>query len=355
MSSCLIAVLFLLLSPSLAAADSSTISLNPSVSNNSVINYKSSVTFSGLISPPHPSTTVIIQSKRAGNNVFKELGRTTTNSSGNYTFEFNPQASGYYKASWNGDGDYNAATSSSIYISVKAQVALGKFSKPKWAGQIFYVTGKVLPSHSKKLVSVQVNKRGWKTIAKGRTDRRGNFKVKTSIKNTGKFRLRAAFSDIDHTLGSSNGFNVKLIWANPWKISAKYRHYIVVSKKSFYLWYLRNGRIVKKFRTGVGQPAYPTPSGNFRVVRKAVRPTWYRPSSSWAANMPASIPWPSSPLGERGLYTSASGIIIHGTTQPWLLDRPYRAVSHGCIRLKNPWVIWLYNRAPVGTRVKIYG
>lgn len=336
------------------AAEASTITLNSTIANSSTVAYNSPVTITGQITPIHQAT-VYVQSKKRGNTAFKNLVASTSDASGNFSVTFNARSSGTYRIKWNGDSDHLTATSSELIIFVQGTVTLSNNPKPTWAGQEFYIKGSVSPEHVNKNVSVQEIKNGaWKTIVKGKTDKYSKFNIKTSLETIGSHRLRVAFSDTDHELGTSEGLSMNLKWGNPWKISAKYANYLVVNKGTFKLWYLRKGRIVKTFRAGVGQPKYPTPSGNFKIVSKAVRPTWHRPSSDWAKDMPETIAWPNSPMGARGLYTSASGIIVHGTLQPWLLDRSYRAVSHGCIRLKNEWVSWLYNRIPVGTPIKIY-
>jgi len=337
------------------AAIPSAISLNSSVAANSIVAYNTPITFTGKIEPGHEAT-VTVQFKKLGAKQFTTLAQVQSDAAGNYTSTVAATAGGSYQVSWPGDADHDTAVSSSIYIGAQGQITLDKLPKPNYAGEVFYISGTLTPAHKNTLVGVQTNnKTSWKTIARARTDKKSKFRIKVSISKTGVYRLRVVFSDTDHAQTSSEGFNVKLKWGNPWKLSAAYPEYVVVSKKTFKLWFLRKGKVVRVFRAGVGMPSYPTPSGNWKVVRKGVRPTWYRPGSDWAKNMPESIPWPGSPLGERGLYLSAPGIIIHGTTQPSLLDRSYRAVSHGCIRLKNPWVIWLYSRVPVGTPVKIYG
>lgn len=340
------------------ASDASTITLNSSVAANSVVAYNTQVTLTGKIQPdPANPATVYLQSKRKGQNQFRNLASTKTDAEGNYSIAFNSGASGYYRVSWSGNANLSGSTSAPITINVRPILTLGRrVPNPTWAGQQFYVLGNLTPRHPRGQVSIQIaTKTGWKTIARGKADKNSNFKIQIAVGTIGNHRLRIAFRDVDHSLATSRRFRIRLRWANPWRISPAHRHYIVINKRTFKLWYLRNGRIVRTFRAGVGTRSYPTPSGNWRIVRKAVRPTWYRPSSAWARNMPPSIAWPRTPLGARGLYLNVSGIIIHGTTQPWLLDRPNRAVSHGCIRLKNDWVIWLYNRAPAGTNVKIYG
>ena len=41
---------------------------------------------------------------------------------------------------------------------------------------------------------------------------------------------------------------------------------------------------------------------------------------------------------------------IHGTDQPWVIGT---SASHGCIRLYNHDILWLSQRLPLGTPVRI--
>ncbi len=47
----------------------------------------------------------------------------------------------------------------------------------------------------------------------------------------------------------------------------------------------------------------------------------------------------------------ANGVGLHGTDAP---DSIGRAVTHGCIRLRDEAIAWLYENVPLGTRVVIY-
>jgi hypothetical protein len=55
-------------------------------------------------------------------------------------------------------------------------------------------------------------------------------------------------------------------------------------------------------------------------------------------------------LGTRRLNLG-DGYALHGTNQPKSVGQ---AVSHGCVRLRNEDIEWLYERVPVGTPVYIY-
>ena len=55
-------------------------------------------------------------------------------------------------------------------------------------------------------------------------------------------------------------------------------------------------------------------------------------------------------LGTRRLNLG-DGYALHGTNRPETVGK---AVSHGCVRLRNADIEWLYDRVPVGTPVYIY-
>src|SRR6185436_151957 len=47
----------------------------------------------------------------------------------------------------------------------------------------------------------------------------------------------------------------------------------------------------------------------------------------------------------------ANGVSLHGTSEPASIGK---AVTHGCVRLRDGDIRWLYEHVPVGTRVLIY-
>jgi lipoprotein-anchoring transpeptidase ErfK/SrfK len=103
----------------------------------------------------------------------------------------------------------------------------------------------------------------------------------------------------------------------------------------------RDGRTVRSFPVAVGKSGAPTPRGRFYLTA-----AWH----------------PAEPLyGRWAIETSAGasitdwpggGVIgIHGTNQPWLIGR---AVSHGCIRMRNADILRLRRWAKPGTRLRIH-
>ncbi len=133
---------------------------------------------------------------------------------------------------------------------------------------------------------------------------------------------------------------------------------IVIDKRAFKLRLYRGttkprGIVMKRIRTypiAIGQPAYPTPTGNFAVIEKQVNPTWFPPDSPWAAGMGPVSPGEGNPLGTRWIGTSAPAIGMHGTPNPSSIGS---MASHGCIRMYIGDVENLYPKVRIGTPVFI--
>jgi lipoprotein-anchoring transpeptidase ErfK/SrfK len=135
-------------------------------------------------------------------------------------------------------------------------------------------------------------------------------------------------------------------------LERQYGTVVTIDKAHFKLRLFKRLRFVKSYGVATGQPAYPTPSGSFRITNRAVNPTWTAPNSPWAgelAGQSVSGSDPTNPLKARWLGI-ANGVGIHGTGQPWSIGS---RASHGCLRMRVPDVIDLYPRVPLGTPVLI--
>jgi lipoprotein-anchoring transpeptidase ErfK/SrfK len=120
------------------------------------------------------------------------------------------------------------------------------------------------------------------------------------------------------------------------------RHRLIIELGRERLTLQRRGRIVMRAPVGVGRSRWPTPRGTFLVRNRLVRyasPRYGPVAFGTSARSPTLTDWP------------AGGFIgIHGTNRPDLV--PGR-VSHGCVRLRNPDMLRLARRMPVGTPVEI--
>jgi hypothetical protein len=126
---------------------------------------------------------------------------------------------------------------------------------------------------------------------------------------------------------------------------------IVVDLSAFRLALIRDGKVVKSFKIAHGSPAYPTPTGKYRIVNKQQDPTWTPPpDSSWAKGLGPIPPGPGNPLGTRWMGTSAPYVGIHGTPAAGSIGT---RASHGCIRMRIPDAEALYEDVIVGMPVQI--
>jgi len=100
---------------------------------------------------------------------------------------------------------------------------------------------------------------------------------------------------------------------------------------------------------------FDTPLGERRVIRKVRNPVWSKPD--WAFIEEGFQP-PKDPslrvdtnsLGDYALYLG-DGYIIHGTLFQTLLGQ---GVTHGCVRLGDKDLEYVYGAIPVGARVYLY-
>jgi lipoprotein-anchoring transpeptidase ErfK/SrfK len=107
----------------------------------------------------------------------------------------------------------------------------------------------------------------------------------------------------------------------------------------------------ESFPIAVGREGLETPVGRFQVEEMIENPDYVKIASGVVVKRIP--PGPTNPLGERWIgFTHGDGwtIGIHGTPNPELLGR---AVSHGCVRMRNADVIGIYERVRIGTPVHV--
>ena len=139
---------------------------------------------------------------------------------------------------------------------------------------------------------------------------------------------------------------------NALQLANVYPTVVTVDKANFRLRLFKRLRFVKSYGVATGLPAYPTPSGLFRITNKAVNPTWTAPNAPWAGELAGTTTpggSPSNPLKARWMGI-VNGVGIHGTGQEYSIGS---RASHGCLRMRVADVIDLYPRVPVGTPVLI--
>ena len=130
---------------------------------------------------------------------------------------------------------------------------------------------------------------------------------------------------------------------------------IVIDTGERRLYYVTKRGKAIKYGVGVGRDGFQW-SGTHRVTRKAEWPDWRPPQEMIRRVKRESgvqlkgfyAGGPNNPLGARALYIGSTIYRIHGTNQPWTIGK---AMSSGCIRMRNEDVTDLYDRVKTGTRV----
>jgi hypothetical protein len=139
---------------------------------------------------------------------------------------------------------------------------------------------------------------------------------------------------------------------NASNLARRYGTVITIDRAHFKLRLFKHLKFSKSYGVAVGQPAYPTPTGQFSITDKQVNPAWTAPNSPWAGEL-AGTTTPggsaANPLRARWMGIT-NGVGIHGTSQDYSIGS---RASHGCIRMHVADVVDLYPRVPVGTPVLI--
>jgi L,D-transpeptidase ErfK/SrfK len=108
----------------------------------------------------------------------------------------------------------------------------------------------------------------------------------------------------------------------------------------------RHDKLTASYRLAVGQPHWETPVGTFRIRQMVKNPTWQHPLTDEVFP-----PGEANPLGDRWVGFAADEQMklgFHGTKDEHLIGK---AVSHGCLRMRNQDVRSLFNQVSIGTEV----
>ncbi len=108
----------------------------------------------------------------------------------------------------------------------------------------------------------------------------------------------------------------------------------------------RSDVVIASYPIAIGKKGWETPTGTFQVKHMQHNPIWRHPITDQVFEA-----GPDSPLGERWIGFWSDGhnhIGFHGTPDTEAMGS---AISHGCLRMRNPDVRLLYEQVGVGTSV----
>lgn len=123
---------------------------------------------------------------------------------------------------------------------------------------------------------------------------------------------------------------------------------LVLGERKVYAY--QNDKVLASYPVAIGKKGWETPKGNFQIIQMVENPVWENPWNG--KRVPASL---DGPIGVRwiGFWSDGKNTIgFHGTPkkQEHLLGK---AVSHGCVRMRNSDVVALYEMVKTGIPVSV--
>jgi len=292
--------------------------------------YGTSTLISGSLNLPGASVTLYRMT--AGESAFTQIATATVSAKGRFSFHLQPLANTRYGVEYAGNEHWLAAAAE-VGVKVKPRVRLAASPAEFLLKGQTVLKGRVTPAHPGATVIVQRKVDGrwtdWQTLSAD-ADSRFSFTWKPTSYGIRHFRAWVG-ADADHAAGLSPSTRVVVDNPNPHHISVLFRHFIVIDISECHLYYYESGRVVRIFDVVLGKPSTPTPRGQWAVYSKSVNP--------------------GGPFGAYAMFYYR-GYGIHGTNQEYLLSLWPRYFSHGCCRLYNWAITWLYPHCPIGTPVR---
>jgi lipoprotein-anchoring transpeptidase ErfK/SrfK len=160
------------------------------------------------------------------------------------------------------------------------------------------------------------------------------------------------------TPGGKRHFQAKVADVSPEvstdDLAEQYPVVLTVDRANFKLRLFKGLKLVKTYDVRVGQQGLETPAGLYHIQNKAVDPAWNVPYSDWTGDLAGTVVpggTPENPLKARwmGIFDGAG---IHGI-DPSAYGTIGTAASHGCVGMRIPDVIDLYDQVPVGAPIYI--
>lgn len=124
--------------------------------------------------------------------------------------------------------------------------------------------------------------------------------------------------------------------------------HLVLRLKERQLYVYKGQKAIASYPVAIGRPSTPTPTGEFRVLEMLENPSWQNPLTG-----EVEAPGEDGSLGTRwiGFANLPNGVIgFHGTPNRASIGR---AVSHGCVRMRNEDAESLFQQIVVGTVVSV--
>jgi lipoprotein-anchoring transpeptidase ErfK/SrfK len=136
-------------------------------------------------------------------------------------------------------------------------------------------------------------------------------------------------------------------------LADKYPSYIIVDRAHYTLRLYRHLKLDRTYEVAIGRQGLETPAGLYDVQWRETNPSWHVPNSAWAGDLAGKTipPGPDDPIKARWMAFNG-GAGIHGIDPSEYSSIGHQA-SHGCVRMRIPDVIDVYDKTDVGTPVYV--
>ncbi len=282
-----------------------------------------------------PGASLQLSRRYEGESAFTLLRSLTTDASGDLSWSAWPRGTATYRVEFAGSAGW-ASASAEARVEVRPKLTLtASAGATVFTGDRVTLRVQLAPYRPGDVVDLQRWDAGaatWVVLKSLTLDGASKAHWVWRPGQAGRQKLRArSAADADHAAAVSGVAALEVFDAsNPYGVPRKYPHLILVDRSQYKLYYYERGRVVKVFDCVLGRPSLPTPLGHFKIYAKD--PQMY------------------GAYGPRRMrYLGAYA--IHGTNEPWLLSRWPRNYSHGCTRLSNAHILWLFDQVHVGTPV----
>jgi hypothetical protein len=324
----LVATLAVSLPAVAGAADPPALTLSAAPST---LVYGASTTLSASIGIP--DATLTLGRKRPGEAEFTVVDTVVADANGVVSWTRTPPSSATFRVDFAGDATWGAS-SAEASVGVRPRITLSVTAHaPVVEDERVRYTLAVKPAHPGGPVQLRRwTAEGWTVLKDLTLGADSRAIVALPAGKPGRLVVRAEMTaDADHLSAHSLPWKTTVYdRRNPYGVPTKPPHLILVDLSQYKLYYHEHGVLLRVFTCVLGRPGLPTPKGHFQI---------------YAKDPHMGGPYGPFRMRYRGLYA------IHGTNEPWLLDRFPRNYSHGCTRLSNANVTWLYSRVHVGTPV----
>jgi lipoprotein-anchoring transpeptidase ErfK/SrfK len=302
------------------------------VAKPAVVGFGRHAVLSGTLSLPGAPVTLL--RRRASDADWVAVKSATTGAGGAFTFDPAPPVNTDYRVAFAGD-ETHAPAAADVRVLVRPRLTTDFPTglSTVWLGDEVRLRGAVAPAHPGAEVLIERRQDGvWGPFATVTLRDDSTFVLPWKPDAFGFYHLRLrTAADADHAAVASAATRVIVNRPNPHRVPLFYRHYIVQVVHEYHTYYYEHGVMVRRFNVCFGRPGYPTPLGTFAI--------------RWKLRSPGGA------LGVAAMFYYGS-IAIHGTNEPWLLSRFPRNFSHGCTRMYNSQVLWLFERCPKGTPIR---